>query len=95
MTEATAVIPRSRFAIDLPVGRRKFKNLDLDTLRDFREYSIPTIEITLKDTTEVDEVIDLFVDINQRGVEVKRFDIVKAMHSGFPSFLPLRPIRSS
>lgn len=68
------------FAIDLPTGKkRKFADLDLDTIRDLREYSIPIIEITIKDDTEVDEIIDLFVDINQRGEEVKRFDIVKAM----------------
>jgi len=67
------------FAVDLPTGRRKFVALDEQTIRDLREYSIPIIEITLSDDTELDEIIDLFVDINQRGVEVKRFDIVKAM----------------
>ena len=67
------------FSIDLPNGKRKFAKLDQKTIRDLREYSIPTIEITLHDETEVDEIIDLFVDINQRGEEVKRFQIVKAM----------------
>lgn len=48
-------------------------------LRDFREYSIPTIEITLDENSHLDDVISLFVDINQKGVPVRRFDIVKAM----------------
>ncbi|MGI8654744.1 MAG: DUF262 domain-containing protein [Pyrinomonadaceae bacterium] len=67
------------FQIELPGGKRRFKQLDAATVRDFREYSIPTIEITLTDSTELDEIIDLFVDINQQGEPVKRFDIVKAM----------------
>ena len=45
-----------------------------------REYAIPTIEIGLGDETGLDEVISLFVDINQQGVAVNRFDIVKAIN---------------
>jgi len=48
-------------------------------VRNFREYAIPTIEITLDDDTSLDEIINLFVDINQHGVKVNRFDIVKAI----------------
>jgi len=42
---------------------------------------IPTIEITLSEDepSALDEMISLFVDINSYGVQVKRFDIVKAM----------------
>jgi len=53
-----------------------------DALREFREYSIPTVEISLDDDSSLDEVISLFVDINQQGVAVNRFDIVKAMYKG-------------
>jgi Protein of unknown function DUF262 len=57
-----------------------FSKLPDDVIRDFLEYSIPTIEISLTDDTALDEVVNLFVDINQQGEAVKRFDIVKAMY---------------
>jgi hypothetical protein len=69
------------FWIQLEAKKRTFADLDEDTVRDFREYSIPTIEITLTDETTLDEIITLFVDINQQGVKVDRFSIVKAMGS--------------
>lgn len=56
-----------------------FKQLPDEWVRDFREYAIPTIEIDLDDETSLDEIVDLFVDINQQGEKVKRFDIVKAI----------------
>jgi hypothetical protein len=56
-----------------------FSQLEDSDIRDFREYSIPTIEISLEETTNLDDVISLFVDINQQGVAVSRFNIVKAM----------------
>jgi hypothetical protein len=59
--------------------KRTFKQLDDDVVRDFREYAIPTIEITLDDESSLDEIITLFVDINQQGEPVSRFDIVKAL----------------
>jgi Protein of unknown function DUF262 len=67
------------FWVELPNGKRTFQQLDEDTLREFREYSIPTIEINLTDSTTLDEIINLFADINQQGVPVNRFSIVKAM----------------
>ena len=67
------------FKVELPTGKRTFKQLDPATLAVFGEYSIPTIEINLTDGTHLDEIIDLFVDINQQGVAVSRFQIVKAM----------------
>jgi Protein of unknown function DUF262 len=56
-----------------------FEGLPADVIRNFREYAIPTIEISLDDNSSLDEVINLFVDINQHGVKVNRFDIVKAI----------------
>lgn len=80
--------PRDRkdanFWIELPEGRHTFKNLSENTVRDFGEYAIPTIEITLTDETPLDEIIDLFVDINQEGEPVKRFDVVKAIGKDSP-----------
>jgi len=67
------------YGIETSNGRRMFKDLDDIAVRDFREYAIPTIEITLGDESSLDEIITLFVDINQQGEPVKRFDIVKAL----------------
>ncbi len=48
-------------------------------MRAFGEYVIPTVEINMGEDTELNEIISLFVDINQYGVAVDRFDIVRAM----------------
>ena len=56
------------------------EKLPEDVVRELKEYVIPTIEITLDDSTTLDEIISLFVDINQKGVRVERFQIVKAMY---------------
>lgn len=61
-----------------------FKDLPDDVVRPFREYAIPTIEIDLDDDSSLDEIINLFVDINQQGERVKRFDIIKAIGQGNP-----------
>ncbi len=75
--------PRARtdaeFWINLEGKKVYFKNLADHHLRDFREYVIPTIEITLDEDTNFGDIISLFVDINQKGLKVTRFDIVKAM----------------
>jgi hypothetical protein len=64
----------------MPSGpKKKFADLDEEVIREFREYAIPTIEISLTDDSHLDEIINLFVDINQQGVQVGRFHIVKAM----------------
>lgn len=69
------------FPIVIDGQKKRLAELDDQLLRDFRDYVIPTIEITLSDDNPaaLDEMIDLFVDINSYGVQVKRFDIVKAM----------------
>jgi hypothetical protein len=74
----------ARFGVELPMKRRTFTQLNDEEVRDFREYSIPTIEISLEEDTSLDEVITLFVDINQQGEPVKRFDIVKALYRSDP-----------
>jgi hypothetical protein len=70
------------FAISHEGKKRTFKQLSEATVRDFREYAIPTIEISLDDESSLDEVINLFVDINQQGERVKRVEIVKAIGRG-------------
>jgi len=72
---------QANFKIELGKKKVGIGDLDENLLRDFREYVLPTIEITLSedDPTALDEMISLFVDINSYGEPVKRFDIVKAM----------------
>ena len=74
-----AIRKEANFVVDINDKKNSFNELSDDMVRDFREYTIPTVEITLDDDTEIDEIISLFVDINQQGVPVTRFDIVKAM----------------
>lgn len=68
----------ANFSIDLEDGAKTFAELSEEKVRDFREYAIPTIEISLEGSS-LDEIIDLFIDINQQGSKVNRFDIVKAI----------------
>jgi hypothetical protein len=61
------------------------KNKNLQELSDeetakFRDYSLCTIEIDFDDEVTLAEIIQLFVDINQTGVKVGKFDIVKAVY---------------
>jgi Protein of unknown function DUF262 len=67
------------FWIQFGGKKRAFRALEEQVIRDLREYAIPTVEISLTDDSHLDEIISLFVDINQQGVTVSRFDIVKAM----------------
>ena len=72
------------FWIELPEGKLTCRELGETVIADLGEYAIPTIEITLTDETPLDEIIDLFVDINQEGEPVKRFDVVKAIGTENP-----------
>jgi len=69
------------FAVNLGEDKKsiKFADLDENVIRDLREYPIPTIEIALNENTQLDEIISLFVDINQYGAKVTRVNIVRAM----------------
>jgi Protein of unknown function DUF262 len=71
----------ANFGIDMGENNIGLAQLPDKLLRDFRDYIIPTIEITLDEDhpAALDEMISLFVDINSYGEPVKRFDIVKAM----------------
>lgn len=72
---------REQIGFSVPVGgeQKTFSQLSDELVRNFGEYAIPTIEIELDDDTTLDEIINLFVDINQQGAKVRRFDIVKAI----------------
>jgi cyclophilin family peptidyl-prolyl cis-trans isomerase len=66
------------FKIELDGELIGFDRLDDFLVRNFLEYAIPTIEISLEDSS-MGEIVELFVDINSYGVKVSRFDVVKAM----------------
>ncbi len=71
----------ANFWIEIDGTKQRLPALTDELFREFQEYVIPTIEITLSedDPSSLDEIINLFVDINSYGAKVKRFDIVKAM----------------
>src|SRR5581483_7844100 len=75
------------FSVLTTNGKVTFAALEDAAIRELREYPIPTIEITLSDESALDDMISLFVDINQQGVKVNRFDIVKAMGRNDPMLL--------
>src|SRR6266581_607262 len=66
------------FSIPLDGKAVTFAKLEDQLVAKFREYEIPTIEIELDENTTIDEIVDLFIDINQQGVKVSRFQIVQA-----------------
>jgi len=74
------------FSVDLKDGKghQRFLDFDENVIRELREYPIPTIEIALNDNTSLDEIINLFVDINQRGAKVTRLNIVRALRQKDP-----------
>jgi hypothetical protein len=74
------------FKVDMKDGKGKrcFADFSDDEIRELREYSIPTIEINLDENTTLDEIISLFVDINQYGERVTRRHIVKAIKYSDP-----------
>ncbi len=50
----------------------------------FRDYSLSIIEIDFDEDVTLDEIIQLFVDINTRFKKVEMFDIVKALYLDDP-----------
>jgi Protein of unknown function DUF262 len=70
---------QANYSIVIDGKKKAFKDLSQEKVRVLREYAIPTIEIELDDESTLDEIINLFVDINTYGKKVKRFDIVKAI----------------
>jgi len=79
---------RSQFNFSAPLGVNgkllTLKQLDPVVVRDLRDYMIPMIEIEFNENTSLDELINLFVDINQKGAKVTRLQIVRALKTGDP-----------
>lgn len=71
----------ANFSIEVEGKKQSLRDLDNELFRKFQGYIIPTIQISMDEEhpTSLDEIIDLFVDINSLGAKVKRFDITKAM----------------
>jgi hypothetical protein len=70
----------TNFSIEHDGKQVSFSQLPDSALRMFREYAIPVVEIDWDDEqVSMDEIIELFVDINQEGIKVNRFDVVKAL----------------
>jgi hypothetical protein len=61
-----------------------FSDFPDDAIRDLREYQLAMIEIKLDEDTNLDEIVNLFVDINQKGVKVTRLQIVRAIKRDDP-----------
>ena len=61
-----------------------FSKFPDEAIRDLREYQLALIEIKLSEETNLDEIINLFVDINQKGAKVTRIQIVRAMKRDDP-----------
>ena len=75
----------AKFAVDFGDKKKKqFSDLNDGTVAKLREYMIPTIEIELNENTSLNELIMLFVDINQFGVKVNRNNIVRALKKNDP-----------
>jgi hypothetical protein len=73
------------FAVDFGDGKKlTFADLPESVVARLREYLIPTVEIELNENTSLNEMINLFVDINASGVHVSRINIVRAMKQGDP-----------
>ncbi len=73
------------FGVDFGDGKKlTFAELPETTIARLREYLIPTVEIELNENTSLNEMINLFVDINQFGVHVSRINIVRAMKASDP-----------
>ncbi len=72
------------FKVEVGGQKKLFSGISSDDVRELREYVIPTIEIDMDDETGLQDIVSLFVDINQKGVKVDKFDIVKAIQRDDP-----------
>ncbi|HEX3800755.1 MAG TPA: DUF262 domain-containing protein [Verrucomicrobiae bacterium] len=61
-------------------SQKSLKELSNSEVIKFRDYPLSIIEIDFDDEVTLEEIIQLFVDINQSGIKVTRFDIVKALY---------------
>jgi hypothetical protein len=63
---------------------KTLKQLSDSEIVKLRDYLLSIIEIDFDENSTLDEMIQLFVDINQYGMKVKRFAIVKALYLNDP-----------
>lgn len=75
---------QAHFSVEVEGEKKTLAELSNLQILGLRDYTLSVIEIDFDDTTSLDEIISLFVDINQQGVPVNRFDIVKALYRTDP-----------
>ena len=63
---------------------KSFSELTDPEVVKLRDYPLSIIEIDFDEETTLDEIIGLFVDINQYGIKVSRFQIVRALYLDDP-----------
>ncbi len=70
------------FSVQINGETLKFNKLSRELLRPFADYAIPVIEIDMDEdrAASLDELTQLFVDINTYGKKVTRFDVIKAVN---------------
>lgn len=70
------------FSVQLDGKSCKFSTLAKERLRPFADYAIPVIEIDMDEdrAASLDELTQLFVDINTYGKKVTRFHVIKAVN---------------
>jgi Protein of unknown function DUF262 len=71
---------QKHFKVLIGGKKKNLRELSDEETAKFRDYSLCTIEIDFDDEVTLAEIIQLFVDINQSGVKVGKFDIVKAVY---------------
>lgn len=75
---------QSVFKAEINGEKKTLAQLENEEIINFRDYVLPIIEIDFEDSATLEGIIQLFVDINQYGVRVSRFDIVKALNQHNP-----------
>jgi hypothetical protein len=76
------------FKAEIGAHYKKLKDLTNDEIRKFREYLLSVIEIDLDEEASLEDVIQLFVDINSYGEKVKRFCVCAVKRFEQPPAIP-------
>jgi hypothetical protein len=71
---------KANFKVAINDIEKNVGELSNEETRQFRDYQLSVIEIDLTESASLEEIIQLFVDINSYGEQVNRFDIVKALY---------------
>jgi len=75
---------QAHFKAEINGQKKALYEMTEDEIRRFRSYLLSIIEIELEENANLDDVIQLFVDINSHGKEVERFQMVKSLYLDDP-----------